>query len=270
MAKRITPLDVQAYTTRDVFEKGERVFNDGLVKYRFQTNYGLHVTVRDKKRLRVEMIVSGEQIFGRCNCSSGNRACEHQVAALLAWIHEPATFINYDTLRKAIRRKDKTTLVDTLMNLTDVFPEISQFFVTLPGLDDLKAIRNEVGYVFDYPRSHKVLPADIIDPCQILFVHAHMFRNDGNWQSARILLFEILNRTLDLVDHRRIADPFPENFVTELSDEYEEVALNDPLFDENKDQILDEVSAILDHDSADIEGVYLEQLRERLELEDSI
>lgn len=270
MAKRITPLDVQSFTTRDVYEKGEKIFEKGLVKHRFQTDYGLQASVRDRKNLRVEMIVSGEQIFGRCTCQAGSSACEHQVAVLLAWIHEPNMFISYQSLRKAIRSKDKNALVDTLMNLTEVFPEISQFFVSLPGLDEDTTIRAEVGLVFDYPASQKVIPAEIVEPCRILFVHAHMLRNEGNWGAARTLLFEILNRTLSLIDHHQYTESFPENFVTEVSDEYEEIAINEPKFDDIKDKILEEVLELLDHDSADIEGVYLEQLRERLELEDTI
>jgi len=226
--------------------------------------------VRDQKNLRVEMIVSGEQIFGRCTCQTGSSACAHQVAVLLSWIHEPSTFINYQTLRKDIRSKDKTALVDIIMNLTDVFPEISQFFTPLPGFKEEEALRAEVAFIFDYPHSYKLSPPEIIEPCRILFIHAHMLRNENKWQQARILLFEILNRTLTLIDRRQLVGTLPDNFVTEVSDEYEEVALNDPNFDDNTDKLMKEVAKILDHESADIEGIYLEQLRERLELEDTV
>ena len=270
MAKRITPLDVQAFASREIYDIGEKIFDQNQVKYRFQTDYGLHATVRDKRNHRVEMIVSGEQIFGRCDCQAGSSACEHQVAVLLSWIHEPSTYTSYQTLRKAIRKKDKTTLVDTLMNLTEVFPEISQFFTQLPGLDEEKVIRKEVSSVFDYPKGQKIHPTDLIKPCRILLVHARMLKNENKWNPARILLFEMLNRTLLLIDRRRLIDSFPENFVSEISDEYEEIAYNEPDFDEKRATIIKEINELLDHDCADVEGVYLEQLREKLEIEESV
>lgn len=264
MPSRITPLDVKAFASHEIYRKGEQIFENELVKHRFRTNFGLQATVRSKGNFKVEMIVDGEQIFGRCPCHVGSTPCEHQVATLLAWVNEPHTFISYQELRKAIRAKDKSTLIDILINLIEVFPELSSFFVSQPGVDETKAIREDVANIFDLPHTEKIDPHEIIEPFQILFVRSRLLRNEGKYDQARILLFEILNRTLALLDRHQTTEPFQENFIAELADDYEEIALADPDFEERREVILKEAQEILDHESAAPEGVFLDQLTEKL------
>ena len=266
MPTSITPLDVQTFASHEIYRKGEQIFEGQLVKHRFQTNYGLQATVRGRGSYRVEMIVDGDQLFGRCKCHEGSSPCEHMVAVLLAWVNEPATFISYQALRKSIREKDKNTLVDIMINLVEIWPELSQLFIAPPGVDEIKWIREDVADIFDFPHTLKLDPHEIIETCQILFVRTKLLRNEMKWQHARILLFEVLNRTLALVDNQQTIKPFPEVFVAELGDDYEEVALADPDFEEHQDEIIREVKELLSHDSTDVEGLFFDQLREKLNL----
>jgi hypothetical protein len=146
---------------------------------------------------------------------------------------------------------------------------LSRCFITAPGVDEIDLIREDVADIFNFPHTQKIDPKDIIEPCQILFVRAKLLKNDAKWQQARILLFEILNRILALVDNKQISRPFRESFIAELADDYEEMALGDPEFDDHKSILIKEAGELLDHDSAEGEGVYLEQLSERLELDES-
>ncbi|MBN2355239.1 hypothetical protein JXO59_03960 [candidate division KSB1 bacterium] len=264
MPSRITPLDVSAYASEEIYRRGEQIFENGWVRHRFQTLYGLQATVRSKGNYRVEMIVDGEQFFGRCNCPEGSTHCEHQVALLLTWLHEPRSFISYQNLRKAIRQKDKTELVDILVNLIEVFPELSQFFLTPGHQDEADAISEQVAEIFDFPQAQKIDPQFIADACQILFVRAKTLRNEGKWPIARRVLFEILNRCLSLIDRIQISKPFPDNFITELADDYEDLALNDPDMQQHLQQMAVEVKQLLDHESAEAEGVYLDMIRQKL------
>jgi len=264
MPTRITPLDAKAFASHEIYRKGEQIFESGLVKHRFQSNYGLHGTVRSKGVYQVEMIIDGEQLFGRCSCHAGSSPCEHQVAILLAWLNEPASFLSYQSLRRSIREKEKNTLVDLLLNMVEVIPELSQFFITVPGIDEAAAIREEVADIFDFPHSQKIDPQEIISPCQILLVHAKFLRSEGKWSLARTMLFEILNRTLALVDRQQTIRPFREGFVAELGDDYEEFAIADPEFELNEKDIRKEVEDLSAHESAEVEGVFLDQLRQKL------
>ena len=187
MPHRITPLDVQSFAPKEVFLNGERIFENNLVKNRFQTNFGLKATVRGEKNYHVEMIVDNEQLFGRCTCHIGNSPCEHQVAALLAWLTEPATFVSYQTLRKAIKLKDKNALVDILINLCEAFPELSHLFDLFPGVDELKIIQEDVADIFDFPRTAKIDPQEILASFHILFIRARILRGEGKWTHARII-----------------------------------------------------------------------------------
>ncbi len=266
MPTRITPLDVKAFASQEIYRKGEQIFENQLVKHRFQTHYGLQATVRSNGNYRVEMIVDGEQLFGRCTCHAGSSPCEHQVATLLAWVIEPGTYISYQNLRKAIRVKDKNTLIDILLNLVEILPELSQFFVSLPGIDPVRAIREEVADIFDLPHSQKIDPQEIVKPCQIFLVRAKLLRSEGEWALARTLLFEILKRILALVEREQTLRPFRDNFILELSDEYEELALNDPDFADHRDDMIRETMEILDLDASELEGVFLDQLQSKLDL----
>jgi hypothetical protein len=266
MPTRITPLDVRVFSGNDLYLKGEKIFENDMVKHRFQTHFGLQATVRSNGKYRVEMIVDGEQLFGRCTCHAGSTPCEHQVATLLAWLNEPQTFIGYQVLRQSIRVKDKTTLVDVLVNLTEVFPELSRFFVTSPAEDEFQAIREDVADIFDYPHAQKINPYEILEPCQILFVRTKLLRNENKWEQARVLLHEILLRMMSLVDQGQMAKPLPEGFIAELADDYEEMVLGDPEFDLHTADIAREVEEISSHASAEIEGVFLDQLKKRLGL----
>ena len=266
MPTRITPLDVRAFAPHEIYIKGERIFESELVKHRFQTHFGLQATVRGNGIYQIEMIVDGEQLFGRCTCHAGSSPCEHQVATLLAWLNDPQTFISYQNLRKSIRVKDKTTLVDVLVNLTEVFPEISRFFIAFPDKDEFEIIREDVADIFDFPHSDKIDPDEITEPCKILFVRAKLLKSEKKWAQARYLLFEVLNRVLSLIDGQQLTKPFRENFVAELGDDYEEVALGDPDFDSHMGTIVGEIKEISAHESAELEGVYLDQLRKRTDL----
>lgn len=267
MPHRITPLDVQSFASKEVYKKGERIFENNLVKNRFQTNLGLKATVRGEKNHHVEMIVDNEQLFGRCTCHAGNSSCEHQVATLLAWLNEASSFVSYQTLRKAIKLKDKNALVDILINLCEAFPDLSRLFVLSPGEDEVQVIREDVADIFDFPHTAKIDPQDIIASFQILFIRAKILRSEGKWSQARIIYYEVLNRMLALIDSNQLSAPLPESTVSDLVDDYEEVALSDPNFDEQKETVMLEVKELLQLESAELEGITLEQLVERLEIE---
>ncbi len=264
MPSRITPLDVSAYASHDIYRMGEQIYENGWVRHRFQTNYGLQATVRSKGNYRVEMVVDGEQLFGRCSCPVGSTHCEHQIALLLTWLNEPQTFISYQDLRRAIRLKEKNTLVDILVNLVEVFPELSQFFITAGDKNENEAIQEEVANIFDFPQAQKIDPQQIVEACQLLFVRSKILRNDGLWDQARTVYYEILNRCLALIDRLQTSKPFRENFIAEIADDYEDLALNHPDFDAIREVIAGEVTVIMEHESAEAEGVFLDLLQQKL------
>lgn len=260
-------MDVQTFASNETYRKGERIFENNLVKNRFQTNFGLKATVRGDKTLQVEMIVDNEQLFGRCTCHVGNTPCEHQVATLLAWLNEPKSFISYETLRKSIKLKDKNTLVDILINLCEAFPDLSRLFTVHPGEDELKIVQEDVADLFDFPHTEKIDPEEILASLTILFIRAKLFRTEAKYTHARAIYFEVLHRMLALLERNQLREAFPENTVVDIADDYEELCLSDPEFEDHKAPIQAEVEELLHHESAETQGVYLDQLKERLELD---
>jgi len=267
MPHRITPLDVQSFTSKEIYLKGERIFENNLVKNRFQTNVGLKAVVRGKKNFHVEMIVDNEQLFGRCTCHVGNSPCEHQVATLLSWLNEPTAFVSYQTLRKAIKLKDKNALVDILVNLCEAFPDLSRLFALAPGADELQLIQEDVADIFDFPYTEKIDPLEITASFQMLFVRAKILRSEGKWTHARSIYFQVLHRILALIDSQQLSTNFPEGMVADIADDYEELATSDPEFESIKETIAGELEQLLHHESAELEGVYLDQLKEMISVE---
>lgn len=264
MPHRITPLDVQSFAGKEIYCKGERIFENNLVKNRFQTNFGLKAIVRGDKNHHTEMIVDHDQLFGRCTCHVGNTPCEHQVALLLAWLNEPESFVSYQTLRKAIKLQDKNALVDILINLCEAFPDLSRLFVTAPGSDELQVLEEDVADIFDFPLTEKIDPREITASFQILFIRAKILRSEGKYRQARAVYFKVLQRILALLDNKQLSAPFPENTLTDLADDYEEIALSDPNFNQQVGQLELEVNELTGHASAEHEQLYFEQLKEKI------
>ena len=108
---------------------------------------------------------------------------------------------------------------------------------------------------------------EILASFQILFIRARILRSEGKWAHARVIFYEVLHRILALIDSNQLSSSFPESTVTDIADDYEEVALSDPTFEEDRDTIKKEVEELLHHDSAESEGIVLDQLKERLDME---
>jgi hypothetical protein len=264
MPHSITPLDVQSFASKEIYRKGERIFENNLVKNRFQTNFGLKAIVRGSKNYHTEMIIDHEQLFGRCSCHVGNSPCEHQVAVLLAWLNEPESFVSYQVLRKAIKLKDKNALADILINLCEAFPDLSRLFVTTPGMDELQAIEEDVADIFDFPHTDKIDPHEIMASFQILFIRAKILRSEGKYTQARTIYFKVLQRILALIDSRQLSASFPENTIMDIADDYEEIALSDGDFDDQIEQLTEEVQELSGHEAAEHEGLFFEQIKEKI------
>ncbi|HPG41901.1 MAG TPA: hypothetical protein PLP19_05305 [bacterium] len=264
MPARITPLDVKNYADNDVYECGKQIFENNLVKYRFQTDYGLKATVRDNGNNVVEMVVEDGQLFGRCTCAAGSRPCKHKVAMLLAWLAGPGSFISFSTLRKTIRDIDKNTLVELYVNLAEAMPELSSFFAHESAQQELHKIPRDVALALEIPAGEKVGSFEVIEACKILLVRARYLRHENKWEHARTLLFEILHCLLKLLVHNRLDQSLPEGYLADIADSYEETTLSDPDFDIHRQAIRAEYDMLISHPAAENEGVYLEQLVGRL------
>ena len=266
MPARITPIDVTSYASPDVLVLGEKIFENELVKHRFQTDYGLRATVRSKGVFQVEMIVDNEQLFGRCDCAAGSSPCEHKVATLLAWLNESNTFTDYQTLRKSIRNTEKNSLVEMLVNLIELFPELVHFFVQMEGQDELGYIRNKVADIFDFPHSEKTDPDQVAGPGKIMLVWSRYLRHENKWRQSRIVIFELLNRILSLIDQEQLAQPLPESFIAGIADEYIDVVLTDPDADAWADDLAREVPELLMHPASEEYGVILDPVKNKFNI----
>jgi hypothetical protein len=242
-----------------------KFFTSGRVKCRFRTDTGLLATVKADEQCRVEVIVEGEQIFGRCSCSpESGTMCRHQVAVALAFLEQPATFTTHQRLRKAIRKAEKAELVEILLNLTNVHPEIAGFFDADGEKSEVERLKRQIADIFDVQPGGRWSVSDVTVPAMIVLQRARMLRNAGRWDDARAVCFELLDKALGLDDRKHGAAGYPESFLSALADGYEGSAMDDPEIELKREKILAEIEALGRHDSAETEGVYMDQLMERL------
>ncbi|RPI00849.1 MAG: hypothetical protein EHM72_08050 [Calditrichaeota bacterium] len=169
-------------------------------------------------------------------------------------------------LRKAIKLQDKNALADILINLCEAFPDLSRLFVSTPGMDEFQVIEEDVADIFDFPHSEKIDPHEVTASFQILFIRAKILRSEGKYAQARTIYYKVLHRILALLDSDQLSSPFPDNTIMDIADDYEEIALNDDRFNQYAEQVEKEVEELLGHDSAEAEGIFLEQLKEKLTL----
>ncbi|MCR4439064.1 MAG: hypothetical protein QHJ34_09090 [bacterium] len=263
MPTRITPLDIQALSDPKEYEQGMKYFLGGRVKARLRTDTGLSATVKADGLCRVEVVVEGEQIFGRCTCSpvSGS-LCRHQVAAALAFVDAPHSFLSLQELRKLLRKEEKAALVETIANIALVVPEVAGFF---GEGDEAERLGRWTADLFDLPAGGGWSVQELMVPAQLILQRAQMLRAAGKWEQARRICYALLDAALTLNDRKHGAVGYPESLMTALIDAYEGAALNDPELDAKRDVVREELQALLRHESAEVEGVYLEQLSERLQ-----
>ncbi len=263
MPSRITPLDIQALSDPKEYEQGMKYFLRGRVKARLRTDTGLVATVKADGVCRVEVVVEGEQIFGRCSCSPVSAGlCRHQVAAALAFVDRPQSFLSLQELRKLIRKGEKNALVEVLVNIALVVPEVAAFF---GEGDEAERLEQWIRDLFDVPAGGGWSGEELLLPARLIVQRAQMLRAEGKWEQARRICFALLDAALTLNDRRHGAVPYPESFITSLLQVYEGAALRDPELAQKRERIRQELQALLRHESAEVEGVSMEQLSERLE-----
>lgn len=266
MPTRITPMDIQALADPKEYAKGMKFYEAGRVKSLIRTNTGLLAIVKADENCRVEIVVDGEQFFGNCTCSPASGSmCRHQVAVALHFLEKPKAFLPFDTLRKAIRKIDKATLVDLLTNLVYVIPDIKSFFPTTDDETEVELITRQVFEVFDVQQNGRWQVSDITFPAMIIMQRARMFRSAGRWDEARAIFFALLDKALELDDKKHGAAGYPESFLPTLYDAYEGAAMHDPDLDVKREQIVSEVELLQAHESTEMEGIYFDQLVEMLE-----
>jgi len=266
MIRKVTPLDIQSFASQKHVRRGEQLFENGLVKNRFSSQNGLKAIVRSRRTCRVEIFLQDDKLTGHCSCHLENTSCEHQAAVLMAWVHEPESFITFPDLRKALRHRDKTILINILMQLCESFPELSHHFMCGDGKDEIDSIREEVADIFDLPFATKIDPIDIVSSFQTLSIRAKLYCSEYSFQKARTIYFELLNRSLSLIDSDQLSEAFPPMVLSDIAEEYEQSALQELEHSGNRKEIQDQVKELLGHDAAGSEGVVFPKLVKKLEM----
>ncbi|MDZ7371479.1 MAG: hypothetical protein ONB12_09935 [candidate division KSB1 bacterium] len=260
MPHSVTLPDIRAFVDSEIFARGETLYRLGGVRSRFQTAVGIKGVVLGEKKVSAEVVIDQKQMFGRCTCQIGSGPCEHQTALLIAWVNEPESFIQIDSLRKAVRAKDKETLAETLILLCEAFPELCSLFTDHSGVDEIAALQKEVDTVFAFPENMRLTYHDLIVPLQILTIRAKLFRAEGKYRQARTLYFHLLRHVFTLTRNQRLGEAFTEEMLIDLADAYEELSLADPHFAQETPALRREL-AVLDACRPDSEMVWFEELK---------
>ncbi len=121
----LTEVEVRAKAAPERFERGRRYYMSGAVAEPRRLGDQLRGTVEAH---RVSVTTAPTKIeHAHCTCDvAGERLCEHAVALILTWIHQPEAFENVDPLEARLEEYSREELVDLVRAMVEEAPKLIQ------------------------------------------------------------------------------------------------------------------------------------------------
>jgi len=122
----LTETDIRNWTDARTFERGKGYQRDGFILHprRQGTTLKTQCLGSQPTPYRVQVTLNEKGIANAtCSCPVGY-ACKHTVALLLAWIHEPDTFSEQETLEASLAKRSHGELIALIKKMLDRVPEL--------------------------------------------------------------------------------------------------------------------------------------------------
>lgn len=133
---RLTEADVKRYIASPYFERGQSYYRNGhifdTVRRGDQIEGYCEGSAPEPYRITVQLN-KGSVAGYSCSCPMGG-GCKHTAALLLAWVHQPQTFSERESVDKLLEHKDKDELIALLQEMLKREPELERLLdLPLPG-----------------------------------------------------------------------------------------------------------------------------------------
>jgi uncharacterized Zn finger protein len=177
----LTEADVRQRIDTRSFQRGESYYRGGAILHpRIQgTMLKAECMGSRPQPYRVELTFDESgNMWGSCSCPvGGGGRCKHAAALLLTWVHEPETFVKYESLHTSLERRSKDELITLITKMLDRYPDLENLF-------ELQALG-------------QMPPSERLDPAMIRGqVKRALFSGEGNWYTG----YQDLNELIGIGD----------------------------------------------------------------------
>jgi hypothetical protein len=246
---RLTEADIEARCSEASFERGWNYFTGGALRGRVRLDDGLETRVSGTYTYRVTVREAPGGLVTFCTCPyDWGGDCKHIVATLLAWVHEPESFLAPADIRAALDARSKEELADILSDICAVYPHLVDEFGLLgeAAAYDPEAV---VANIFaELEPSGDISEDEAVARMETVARHAERLARQGQGDVARQAYYILTLRCKNFCEDYGSHEIFPMNIPYDFAVAYRDLALDQ--LEEHADAIETEVWAMLRGDWA--------------------
>jgi uncharacterized Zn finger protein len=206
----LTEAEVRDWIPDPYFSRGQNYYRRGNVFNTIRRGEALEARCEgsEPQPYRIKITFSGSDHLrrARCSCPMGG-SCKHVVAVLLAWVHEPETFVEREPLHTVLARKSREELMALVMEMLEREPELEELVdfplpVVGEGGEPVRRtpldvepyrhrLRASMRYADDWEATY-----DIATEVSSVVDKAEQFAEYNDWVSAQALYQLVLDEIL--------------------------------------------------------------------------
>ncbi len=228
----MTEDDIRSGTTTQSFARGKSYYDKGAVSGTIRRGNELEGQVQGSQfqpyRIHVVLLDQTDVISATCTCPyNWGGYCKHIVAVLLAYVHQPESFVERPPLPEMLMERSKEQLVDLIRQMILRYPDLQTLVDRpVPGAAgeapvDTEAFRRELRQAIDRYSYDEWGESSVDSAIFSISAAAERFASAGDWRSARAIYSAIVDECLNGSDS--LGDDEGE-FITAMDDVLQKLA----------------------------------------------
>ncbi|MFP3867889.1 MAG: hypothetical protein ACLFUU_06980 [Desulfobacteraceae bacterium] len=220
---RLEDLDsntVRSLGTPENIAQAQELVENNQVRYRYRLPDRLQAGILDNNVFRVEVLIEDGQLkYNYPYPWEGESWSPHALAVLWAWVNDPESFLQRNTLKERLKQYSKNELVRIILELADRVLEVRDILKQEnPELEDILESIDQIMAEF----SESVTPSltKVEEKLRRAQTHADRLSQTGRLSEARAIYFYILDNILGLEEDRGQVDLLSPELKQELYEEY--------------------------------------------------
>ncbi|MBW1917323.1 MAG: hypothetical protein JRI57_04785 [Deltaproteobacteria bacterium] len=220
---RLEDLDsntVRSLGTPENIERAQELVEKNQVRYRYRLPDRLQAGILDNNVFRVEVLIEDNQLkYNYPYPWEGESWSPYALAVLWAWVSDPDSFLQRNTLKERLKQYSKNELVRIILELADRVLEVREILKQEnPELEDILESIDQI--MAEISESETPALAKVEDKLRRVQIHADRLSQSGRLSEARAIYFYILDNILGLEEDRGQVDLLSAELKQELYEEY--------------------------------------------------
>jgi hypothetical protein len=223
----LSEADIQARCSEASFERGWGYFTGGRVGQRVRLDNGIDACVSGTYVYRVIVRDGPGWLTTSCTCPyDWGGDCKHIVATLLAWLHEPQTFLTVSEIHAALADNTKDELVAILADICAVYPHLVDELGLMGELSEYnpEAVVEEIFTAMDPPGEISI--DEGVARMETVARHAARLARQGQSTVARRSYYVLTIGCLNFCASYGAYEAFPVNIPHDFVVAYRDLALD--------------------------------------------